>query len=192
MILRSVAGAHEAPPRPQIEATELGMNESTQACDDFDQSRGQVNRLRLVLDTNVVVDWLVFDHPFMKAFRDGVRRGDVVVLTNALAIDELARVLRYPMLKLDRQRQQRTLQAYLDQTSPADMPEGFGEEALLLPAAFPRCRDHDDDRFLALAFHARASALVSRDKALLKLRKRVGKFGLTILDVPQMMSLIGA
>jgi putative PIN family toxin of toxin-antitoxin system len=148
--------------------------------------------LRLVLDTNVVVDWLVFDHPFLHPFRESVRKGTVVVLTNTLAIDELARVLDYPMLRLDAARRQQVLRAYLEQTQPVEMPAGFGADALLLPPKFPRCRDPDDDRFLALAFHGRATALVSRDNELLKLQKRARKFGLSILDVPQMTALVGA
>jgi putative PIN family toxin of toxin-antitoxin system len=151
-----------------------------------------MNPLRLVLDTNVVVDWLVFDHPFLTAFREGVRQGSITVLTNALAVDELTRVLGYPMLKLDAPRRQQVLRAYLEQTAPVGMPAGFGVDALLLPPNFPRCRDPDDDRFLALAFHGRATALVSRDNELLKLRRRAAKFGLSIIDVPQMMSLVGA
>ena len=57
--------------------------------------------LRLVLDTNVVIDWLVFDDPFMNPLRHGVRDGRVVVLTHPPAISELERVLAYPQLKLN-------------------------------------------------------------------------------------------
>ena len=37
--------------------------------------------LKLVLDTNVVIDWLVFDDPFMDPLREGVRDAQLVVLT---------------------------------------------------------------------------------------------------------------
>jgi len=37
--------------------------------------------INFVLDTNVVLDWLVFDNAFMNALRDGVRDRRVVVLT---------------------------------------------------------------------------------------------------------------
>jgi predicted nucleic acid-binding protein len=61
------------------------------------------------------------------------------------------------------------------------MPEGFSRETLLLPSNFPRCRDGDDQPFLALAYHARAEGLLTKDKAILKLRKKVRKFGVSIL-----------
>ena len=38
--------------------------------------------------------------------------------------------------------------------------------------ALPRCRDRDDQKFLELAARAQADVLVSKDKALLKLRGR--------------------
>jgi len=72
------------------------------------------------------------------------------------------------------------------------MPPDFASDRLLLPPGFPHCRDPDDDIFLALAHHTRAAALVTRDKLLLKLRKRARKHGLAILDVQQMIALLVA
>jgi predicted nucleic acid-binding protein len=37
----------------------------------------------------------------------------------------------------------------------------------------PRCEDADDQKFIELAWHARASHLLTRDKALLKLARRL-------------------
>lgn len=148
--------------------------------------------LRLVLDTNVVIDWLVFDDPYLAAFRERVLERRVLIMTNALAKWELARVLDYPMLKLDASRRREVLARYEGQATLAAMPEGFAANALQLPERFPRCRDRDDDAFLALAFHSQAAGLVTRDKALLKLRKRARKFGVAILEVPQMVQLVGA
>jgi predicted nucleic acid-binding protein len=38
--------------------------------------------------------------------------------------------------------------------------------------SLPRCRDRDDQKFLELAFAAKASVLLTRDKALLRLAGR--------------------
>jgi putative PIN family toxin of toxin-antitoxin system len=148
--------------------------------------------LRLVLDTNVVIDWLVFDDPYLAVFRERVMQGRVLVMTNALATSELARVLDYPALRLSEARKRAVLARYEAQTTLAVMPQGFAADALQLPEKFPHCRDRDDDAFLALALHSRATGLVTRDKALLKLRKRTRKFGLPILEVPQMVAMLGA
>jgi putative PIN family toxin of toxin-antitoxin system len=146
---------------------------------------------RFVLDTNAVIDWLVFEHPYLDSFRDRVRSRDVLVLTNALAVNELARVLGYPMLKLSEARRVDVLARYASLTTQAQMPEGFAAEALSLPPGFPHCRDRDDDAFLALTFHSQATALVTRDNALLKLQKRTRKFGVAIVDITGMMELLG-
>jgi putative PIN family toxin of toxin-antitoxin system len=145
---------------------------------------------RLVLDTNIVLDWLVFDNAFMNALRDGVRDGHVVVITYQAAIDELQRVLGYTVLELPAAKQVAVLAEYRARSELASMPSGFSTDELLLPPGFPRCRDRDDQHFLALAFHTNADALVSRDKAVLKLAKRAKKFNVTILDVPQMIALL--
>ena len=44
-------------------------------------------------------------------------------------------------------------------------------------AGLPRCEDPDDQKFLELAWHARASHLLTRDKALLKLAHRLEESG---------------
>ncbi len=147
--------------------------------------------IKLVLDTNVVLDWLVFDDPFMNPLRDGLHDQRLVLLTHQPAIDELQRVLGYQHLKLDVSRQTKVLAEYQASTSVASMPINFSLQHLRLPQGFPRCADHDDEPFLALAFHTKADALVSRDKAVLQLSKRAQKFGVNILDVQQLMAMLG-
>lgn len=150
--------------------------------------------MRLVLDTNVVIDWLVFDDPFLSSFSEQVRSRSVQVISHAPALEELRRVLGYPVLKLDAQRQAAVLEQYV---ALASFFEGGGSAAgdgslAELPRGFPRCRDSDDDPFLHLAWRARADALVSRDKAVLKLARRARKFGFEIYDVPKMVAVLGA
>lgn len=147
--------------------------------------------LTFVFDTNVVVDWLVFDHPYLQAMRDAISDRRVEIVTNDLARAELQRVLGYPILRLSEDRKAHILSRYDVLTRALPMPKDFGCDNLLLPVGFPRCRDRDDDAFLALAYHARA-ALVTRDRALLQLRKKMRRFDAAILDVQQMVAAIDA
>jgi predicted nucleic acid-binding protein len=62
----------------------------------------------------------------------------------------------------------------------------------MMPANFPRCRDRDDEHFIALAYHQKADALISRDNAVLGMKSRAAKFGLTILNVPQAIGWLAA
>ncbi len=146
--------------------------------------------LRLVLDTNVVIDWLVFDDPFMNPLRHGVADGRIVVLTHEPATVELKRVLGYRQLKLDATRQVEVFTRYQEQSAAFVMPAAFSLKQLLLPGGFPRCRDRDDEHFLALAYHAKADALVSRDNAVYGLKNRASKFGMTILNVQEMIAAL--
>jgi uncharacterized protein len=145
---------------------------------------------RWVLDTNVVIDWLVFDHPFMDPLRNGVRDGSLQVLTHTPAVDELRRVLNYRQLKLSAERQQSVMDAYLAATQSVTLPEGASLKNLMMPGGFPRCRDRDDEHFVALAFHQRADALVSRDNAVYGMKSRAAKFGLNIVNVQQAIALL--
>jgi uncharacterized protein len=146
--------------------------------------------VRLVLDTNVVIDWLVFDDPYMAAFREAVLRHQVTVLTHSHALEELQRVLAYRALKLDVSRQSLILRQYREQT--VVFPEGEAAAQADVPKGFPRCRDPDDAPFLTLAWRSRADALVSRDNEVLALKRRATKFGFQILNVPEMMDRVVA
>lgn len=142
--------------------------------------------LNLVLDTNVVLDWLVFGHPALTNFTTHVQAHHVNVLSHQALREELRRVLSYPILKLDAERQEHIYLRYQSLSHEVPMPAEFSAQTLLLPEGFPQCRDPDDQLFLALTLHANADALVSRDRAVLALRKKARKFGLTILNVDEM------
>jgi uncharacterized protein len=148
-----------------------------------------MSALKLVLDTNIVLDWLVFEDAGVETLRRGIADQRISIVTYELALAELRRVLTYPQLKLDPAEQTAVFETYRATASIASVPQGYSPTQLMLPDGFPRCRDPDDDHFLALTHHAAADALVSKDKAVLKLRKRARKFGLTILDVRQLNEL---
>jgi putative PIN family toxin of toxin-antitoxin system len=148
--------------------------------------------MTLILDTNVVIDWLVFDDPYMDPLRDAVASRQVSVLTSPPATAEVLRVLAYPQLKLDPARQADIFDRYVAAVTAATLPDGFSLANLLLPPKFPPCRDADDQHFLALAWHSQATLLASRDKALLKLKKRAARFGVTIVDVPHLIEAVSA
>ena len=140
--------------------------------------------MRLVLDTNVVLDWLLFQDAAIEPLRLAVLEGRVSLAVHTPALDELQRVLRYPKLGLEAMRRQEVLTQYVRASTP--LPELTREN--VLPAGFPRCRDPDDDPFLALAYFARADALVSKDRQVLRLRKRAAKFGMVVLTPAQLVA----
>ena len=89
--------------------------------------------------------------------------GQIECFADERTLDELQRVLTYPQLKMTPEMMVERYQRYssLVQLVPA------GEAPPL-----PRCKDRDDQKFLELAARCGANVLVSKDKALLKLRGR--------------------
>ena len=141
--------------------------------------------MKFVLDTNVVLDWLLFDHVSVHPLRDRIRDGRIVVVTYPGAANELRRVLGYRQFELDEVRQAELIARYYAQTRSVSDDERARIERMELPKGFPQCRDPDDNHFLALTYHAKADALVTKDKRVLKCRRRALPFGFDILTVPQ-------
>lgn len=123
---------------------------------------------RLVLDTNVWLDWLVFADASVQAIRAGVQARRIEIVMNPPCRDELERALGYPMRR---------------KVAPAEVQALWMVEALGMVRQIkvngasashrlPRCRDPDDQKFLELALDAEADFLVTRDKALLVFARR--------------------
>ncbi len=121
----------------------------------------------LVLDTNVILDWIAFDdarvYPLVSAIENGVWRA----ATSPACLQELRRALGYVQVKLEPAAQALAFERYLAHSVVLEFPD-----AALAPD-LPLCEDPDDQKFLELAWQVRASHLVTRDKALLKLARRV-------------------
>jgi putative PIN family toxin of toxin-antitoxin system len=125
----------------------------------------------LVLDTNVVLDWLAFDDPRVGAMADAIDDGRLRLATSNACLQELRRVLGYTQLGLDETQQ---ALAYARYAARARL---FEIERAAIAPELPRCEDPDDQKFLDLAWHARASHLLTRDQALLKLARGVARLG---------------
>jgi putative PIN family toxin of toxin-antitoxin system len=119
--------------------------------------------LKIVLDTNVWLDLLVFDDPAARRLRSR----ELEILIDAACAAELERVLAYPLGKWSLAPERRA--ACFDECRRMARWVASDEP----PQALPRCEDADDQKFIELAAAARADALVTRDEALLKLRGRV-------------------
>lgn len=120
----------------------------------------------MVLDTEIWIDWLVFDDPSTLALRAAAERAEIVIDTACEA--ELERVLAYPFGKRTLDRAART--ACLERCRSMAR---FVEDTLAAErrAELPTCRDRDDQKFLELALAASADLLVTRDRALLELAR---------------------
>lgn len=126
----------------------------------------------LVLDTNVVLDWLLFGDPGTTALAAAVTGGAVRWLCCTPMRDEFERTLGY-----------RTLQAW--NPDRERLLSVFDRHAAIVPApaTLPvmRCSDPDDQVFLDLAVAGGARWLLTHDRALLRLRRRAAALGLEVM-----------
>jgi predicted nucleic acid-binding protein len=137
-----------------------------------------------VLDTNVVLDWLLFRNPECDALRAALAAGTVRWIATAAMRDELDHVLR---------------RGHLDawRPDPATLWAAWDRHCSVVAAPLrsaapgrPRCSDPDDQKFVDLAVAAPARWLVSRDRAVLKLARRLARAGIEV-TVPGRWSAVG-
>jgi putative PIN family toxin of toxin-antitoxin system len=127
--------------------------------------------LRLVLDTNVWLDWLVFDDASVMPLKAAVDRGGAEIFIDDACAGELTAVLAYPLRK---QILCVGVQAACIAECRRIARAVTSQAAADVPAAdpLPKCRDADDQKFLELARACRADFLVTRDLLLLELARR--------------------
>ena len=130
-------------------------------------------KLRLVLDTNVWLDWLVFADPAAAPLRSAVAAGRAEIFIDEACAAELARVLAYPLGRraLDAAAQAACLAECRRLAQPIER-QSLQDEGI---NRLPKCRDPDDQKFLEAAAAARADALITKDEALLELARRKTK-----------------
>lgn len=127
----------------------------------------------LVLDTNVVLDLFVYEDPATEPLRERLADAQTRWLSTPVMREELRRVLAYPQVV--KRLEVRSLQA--DAVLAA-----FDARAEIVdsaPKAPYTCKDADDQKFIDLAV-AHTAALLSKDKAVLCMRKRLATLGVAV------------
>jgi predicted nucleic acid-binding protein len=137
----------------------------------------------IVLDTNIALDLLVFDdaacQPLQAALADGTLHW---IGTEPMRV-EFARVLGYPLIVARLARMAR---------SASQVLEAFDEQVIRVPVPVPvpdarqpdvpACDDPDDQVFIDLAVVHQA-VLVSKDRAVLQLRRSLAACGVAVMPV---------
>ncbi len=117
---------------------------------------------RLVLDTNVILDLLVFKDPSTKPIRLLLDAKLVDAVRSEASMLELIDVIQRPTFRLNQEEQSIILQAWESSTR-------LLENAAIEPAPFT-CRDQDDQVFLDMAYSLRPALLLSKDLRVLELQ----------------------
>ncbi len=125
----------------------------------------------IVLDTNIVLDAFVFRDASTAALRAKLDDGRLRWIATDAMRDELARVLGYPKIA--------PRLAHGDGTA-AQVLGRFDAQACRVASAARAalaCRDADDQKFIDLAV-AHGALLLSKDRAVLALARRLARLGI--------------
>ena len=120
----------------------------------------------VVLDTNIVLDLFVFADAAARTVRSRLEAGGLRWLATQAMRDELERVLAYPKI---------VPRLAFYKMAAADVLGAFDRhsECVDVPAKAPvTCKDPDDQKFIDLAV-AHGALLLSKDRAVLALKKRL-------------------
>ncbi|QAZ39217.1 PIN domain nuclease [Methylibium sp. Pch-M] len=124
-----------------------------------------------VIDTNAILDWLVFQDPGA-AFGRAIECGALRWIATPAMLLEHRRLFASPSLGAWSPDVAR-LEAAWARWAQVDTDT--------VPACALRCTDADDQMFIDLALARRATWLLTRDRALLKLARRAATTGLRVL-----------
>ncbi len=133
----------------------------------------------VVFDTNICLDFFVFNDPRYLCILECIKQGSIRALTSPPCREEWLRVLHYPHLPIDETLRPAAIAAF---DKFIDVTDNFTYSAIRLPI----CSDKDDQKFLETAQGLRVDYLISKDKALLKLARRVSKLGLFKIMTPEL------
>ncbi len=130
----------------------------------------------LVLDTNIVLDLLLFGDAATQPLQQALALGAFDWMATDAMREELARVLDYPNIRPHLRP---------GQHSAASVLAAFDQRVRLVAVAAKApftCTDADDQKFIDLAA-AHQAHLLSKDKAVLRLGKRLASLGVEVAQV---------
>jgi putative PIN family toxin of toxin-antitoxin system len=136
--------------------------------------------LRVVIDTNAMLDWLVFAEPAALALGEAIAERRCVWCATPPMLDELRAVLARPLTERWEPARKLALTIQLDHLVTAAPTSSANRSANRLI-----CRDAADQMFIDLALALAPSWLVTRDRALLALRRRAAMLRVAVATPEQ-------
>jgi putative PIN family toxin of toxin-antitoxin system len=121
----------------------------------------------VILDTNILLDILVFDEELAHPLREALEMKSVDAVSTPRMVDEFLDVIARPQFELSAGDQETIATQWSVWCRLVD-------DESLQPAPW-KCRDRDDQVFINLSYALRPATLISKDKQVLKLAKRAIK-----------------
>jgi putative PIN family toxin of toxin-antitoxin system len=127
----------------------------------------------LILDTNVILDWLVFDDFAAQPLVKALAAGQLIWIATAAMLDELDAVLDRPLpARWEGARQMAKALPARSLATVVNTPQASAQP--------PQCSDRADQKFVDLALASRVRWLLTHDRALLRLARALRGAGITV------------
>ena len=133
--------------------------------------------LKIVLDTNVCLDLFVFKDPRWEHILSGLQNKELNAITREDCRDEWLAVLNYEHLPINDDNRAQIVSSFDKYI--------FVEKNPSKEFKLPTCSDKDDQKFLETCRDSEAEVLITKDKALLKLARKVQNMNLFIIETPE-------
>ena len=134
-----------------------------------------------VVDTNIVLDLLVFGDAAATPLREGLQTGTLQWIATIPMRDELARVLAYPKIVA-------RMEFY--RCSAAEVLQHMDTLVRwvdVAPKASVTCKDPDDQKYIDLAV-AHKALLLSKDSAVLSMQMRLLTLGVVVREAIEVIA----
>ncbi len=131
--------------------------------------------MKVVIDTNVVLDLFVFRDARTDVLRDTLQSGHCQWIATLPMRDELRLVLAYPHIAA------KLLQAGLPSSNVLAHFDAWVSLQPEAKKAVYTCKDADDQKFIDLAV-AHQTVLISKDKAVLCMAKRLARLSVRVMN----------
>lgn len=126
--------------------------------------------IAVVCDTNLILDWFYWKNPQETPLLYQLKDSQLVCVRCEQTLLELADVIRRPQFSLTLSQQEKILQQWGELSRPVSITRN---SPIL-------CRDPNDQKFLDLAFSAKARFLLTKDKDLLRCARKTKAMHLAI------------
>ena len=136
----------------------------------------------IVLDTNILLDVLVFDDERAHPLRAALDANQLDAVATDKTFAEFIDVIGREQFSLNED-QQRLIGEQWKKWARIVADEGLSQAPW-------KCKDRDDQVFINLAYSLRPSALISKDKQVLKIAKRAIKEKVTITSDHEICKLL--
>lgn len=142
------------------------------------------NSVPVVLDTNVLLDLIIFKDISVDKLKDFFKRNKVYFLFSNATVKEFKKVITYEKFKFSDIEKKRFIKEFDHLIGSANI---FNLTINKLPIIV---KDLDDHKFIELAYQTKTKYLLTKDNDLLKIKNKLIIYGILVLKPEKFYKII--